>query len=972
MANLISLSTTQQAMEGYVEFYISCNPPLLPNGVSLVVTDLMEDLESVIIEVLYEPEVPWFKFITAVEHRLEVSRWMYSRLDKLLVAEAGAVDDKNSETGLDRPRSRSDIGLLTGKPHVISYPELKNTHNDALQGYEPFRYPEHLKSFAYKTVWRSLAPYEGVTVAKLLSKYEAFWPSSPASSSIEDLGGLTKCQISHNLQGSLLYIASNESRQALEAITRKLDTLASLMDAPLDTTSHLVFTECPKSTRLCYRWLTHTGLSKLTYVNPTTPEPEEVQEYSDIVGAVSLRIETFQSHGRPVPDSTLYPIMHRRSTESETEFLPFIGYRYGNKCPGTVATGKHKRTHPGSQPPYLEELDNKVNKLAKSKANSLSAGGLQASVTEFGGKTGGIDRTKRTVLKSHGEERQTSLQVDAVKEALELSNFASSNSNSSSDNRKVVYEWLGTVESEEDTKTTGSCPSMTDVKGNQDDVTNESPRPLPQAALYTFVPEEAPLIELEASPPRKEHGCPVVRSCVENLMDAPVDMPLIFSKHKDSLKDLYGTMRQQTAAPSWSKVASTKKSENEGEHQNFGRNIPVRVVTDNRAKTHGPEKKEPILSKKLHAFTPTNPNSRVVPGIDKPIWNQVDCSKITAQAETKLRELMEVIQMAPGRIIVKADFGRLCLKGVSPSLVNNGQEPFWSVNEVKGALNGGNPNVGFYSILTTSGEEANLIPQMSYDGSPWRLIEKQVYYEFSCVTEMEMTPLVVRVDAETFNHECLALAQDLSRAYVHCPQRAWDVKFSVSRINMGRITKDFEEFAATLVRSLGIKTNDIGEIEIDAEPDSASEWRIDRVSIHHVAKYQNNRKRPSCLTISMTRLVEKSSAVPRGRFRGQSVPALPPGKGRLGRWFEASISSVQATGLLQENAGLEFGEKTCWTPETLEKRGVLTAICEPALRMVSQMDPVGESNENQCGPGIGQGYNAVQDASERERMNPYW
>ncbi|KAF4990889.1 hypothetical protein FGRMN_8198 [Fusarium graminum] len=898
-------------MEGYVEFYISCNPPLLPNGVSLIVTDLVKDLGSVVIEVLYEPEVPWFKFITAVEHRLEVSRWMYSRLDKLLVAEAGAVDDKNSGTGLERPRSRSDIELLTKKPHVISYPELKNTHNDAFQDYEPFRYPEHLKYFAYRTVWRSPALYEGVTVAKLLSKYEALWPGSPANSSIEDLGELTKCQISHNLQGSLLYIASDESPQALEAATRKLDTLAGLMDAPLATTSHLVFIECSKSTKLCYRWLTHTGLSKLTYANPTTPEPLRVQEYNDIAGACS-------------------------------------------------------------QPSYLEKLDNKVNKPAKSKADRLSADGAQASATEFGAKAAGIARTKLTVPKSHKEERQTSLQVDALKTALNLSLFAPGNSISSPDNRKVVYEWLGTVESEEDTKTMDSFPSTTDVKSNQDDVTNESPRPLPHATLSTFVPEESPLIELEEPPPRKEFACPVVRPCIENLMDAPVDMPLIFSKHEDNPKNLYETMRQQTGAPSWSKVVSSKKSENEREHQNFGRNIPVRIVTDNRAKTHGPEKKETIPPNKLHASSPMTSNSRVVPGMDRPIWNQVDCSKIAAQAETKLRELMGVIQIAPGRIIVKADFGRLCLKGVSPSLVNNGQEPFWSVNEVNRALNDGNPNVGFYYILTTCGEEANLIPQMSYDGAPWRLTEKQVYYEFSCVKEAETTPLVVRVDAETFNHECLALAQELSRAYVHCPQRAWDLKFSVSRIDMGRITKDFEEFAASLVRSLGIKTNDIGEIEINAEPDSASEWCIGRVSIHHVAKYQNNRKRPSCLTVSMIRLVEKSPAVPRGKFRGQSVPVLPPGKGRVGRWFEASISSVQVAELLQENSGLEFGEKTCWDPETLEKRGVLTAICEPALMMVSQMDPVGESNENQHGPGISQGYNAVQDASERERMNPYW
>ncbi|KAM0353567.1 hypothetical protein ACHAPU_001579 [Fusarium lateritium] len=526
--------------------------------------------------------------------------------------------------------------------------------------------------------------------------------------------------------------------------------------------------------------------------------------------------------------------MPRGSTGLETEFLPFTGYRYGNKCPGTVATGQHKRTHQCSQPPSSEEPNNKANKLAKSKTNLLSISGAQASATEHGGKTGGNASTKHTVLKSHNEKRKTSLQVDAVKKALSVSVLALGNSNSSFDSR--VYEWLGTVESGEDTKTMGPCPSTTDVKSNQDDVTNEPPRPLPQATRSTLVPEESLLIELEAPPPPpgKKPGCPVVRSCVENLMDAPVNMPLVFSQQKDVPKDLHETMRQQTAARSWSNVASSKKSKKEDEHQSFGRNIPLRVVTDGRAKTRSPDKKEPVRSNKPppgrisnserlptkqeqqhgqgpeerhhgHMSTLMTSNSRVVPGMDKPIWDQADCSKIAAQAETKLRELMRVVQIAPGRIIVKADFGRLCLKGVSPSLVNNGKEPFWSANEVSRALNNGNPNVGFYSILTTSGEEANLIPEMSFDVAPWRLTKKQVYYEFSCVAETETTPLIVRVDAETFNHECLAMAQELSRAYVHCPQRAWDIKFSVSRINMGRITKDFEKFAASLVRSLSIK-----------------------------------------------------------------------------------------------------------------------------------------------------------------------
>lgn len=201
---------------------------------------------QMVIEVLYEPDIPWFKFITSVEHRLEVSRWMHSRLDNLLTAEAGEVDANQDESDLEF-KGRSDIEILTETPHIVSYPELQDILKDILQEYEPFRYPEHLKPLPYKTVWQCPELFEGVTVTKLLSKYKLLWPSSSGEPSIEDLGELTKCQISHNLQGSLLYIGSNEDAEAINTTTRKLDILAGLMVPITANFCHNVLTDlgCP-------------------------------------------------------------------------------------------------------------------------------------------------------------------------------------------------------------------------------------------------------------------------------------------------------------------------------------------------------------------------------------------------------------------------------------------------------------------------------------------------------------------------------------------------------------------------------------------------------------------------------------------------------------------------------------------------------------------------------------------------------
>ncbi|KAL4730375.1 hypothetical protein ACLX1H_002409 [Fusarium chlamydosporum] len=99
----------------------------------------------------------------------------------------------------------------------------------------------------------------------------------------------------------------------------------------------------------------------------------------------------------------------------------------------------------------------------------------------------------------------------------------------------------------------------------------------------------------------------------------------------------------------------------------------------------------------------------------------------------------------------------------------------------------------------------------------------------------------------------------------------------------------------------------------------------------------------------MIRVVErfpKTPEISENLYKGQSVPLTLPGNERVGQWFEASISSIKAEDMLQENVGLELGERTRWNPDALQRYGALTAICEPAIRMVRQMDRVGDSNEN--------------------------
>ncbi|KAF9771494.1 hypothetical protein IL306_010866 [Fusarium sp. DS 682] len=820
-----------------VEFYVSCNPPLLPKGVALIFASVEEKKNGLvsivkispqlyqyiifltiqgIFEILYEPEIPWFKIICQGTSQREISSWMHSQLEELVENEAGAIIQDEDEVDIGTFDTQPDIEVLEEEPHIIPFPSLRTIPKDILDQYDEFRYPDSIKDLPYKAVW-SVPESSGVSITQILSNYESLGSISPSGPSIDSLQALTNCALTHNLQGSLIYIGSDKSEQALLTVKQKLDNLAKFMDAPLAPTAHMIFTE--------------------------TPEGDDKQD----LGEAEYTLHRSSDTSREVDES---------------------------KAPQAV------------------------------KAEDVS--GMNAKVEQ---QTPTLDGQASLV--------QRLLDLDSPEE-LELLSFPN--------------------------------PSHPNINGRQDlmDI-NDGPITTPALMDETRMP-----IRLDTP------------ECLSEAQSTYSEV--IFGKTDDQKKDLFDTMGQKAApGQSWASIASKKGTEKQKDNKTLEQNSRDTVVSGNRSTARIPAASIPQEN------TSTNPQvTRIVPGIDMPTIDQVQYDEIVSQAENKLSKLVEVLQVAPGKVSVQAQFGRLCRKDTFPALVYDGQEPSWFVSKTVEALNTENPHMGFYPLLTTSGAEANLIPKMLSGKASWKLTGTRVFYEFLCVAE-KTRPFRVEVDARTFHHQCFPMATELSKAFVHCTRRAWDVKFSVSRMHMEGIADDMEVFAASLVRSMSIKTNDMKEIVIDVEPKGASKWCIDRVLIRHEAMYRDGAKGPSCLKITMTRRVEKLPGIPKGRYQGQSVPVAPPGNGQPSQWFEASISSVRGEEMLQENMGLKFGDKTHWTPETLQNQGVFKAICEPTMKMVSQMDQVGDSNSNGHGPRTDrQSYSAVQDSMARQQGVYFW
>ncbi|KAF5552731.1 hypothetical protein FPHYL_8879 [Fusarium phyllophilum] len=983
-----------------VEFYVSCNPPLLPKGVALIFASVEENNGLGIVEILYEPEIPWFKLITPRASQRKISDWMHSRLEELMESEADAVIRDEDEDDLSTSAIQPDIEVLVEDPHIIAFPSLQTILKDTLSQYDAFRYPAIIKTLPYKTVWR-VPESSGVTILQILSNYESLGSVLPLGPSIDSLQALTKCVITYNFQGSLLYIGSSESEQALGFAKQKLDTLANFMDAPLAPTTHMVFTETSSSATLCYRYMTHTGLSGLTYVDSAGADQSEDLEYASIPSAASLRMESLHRYRQHVPDRVKYPILETgKLTDWHPEFHPFSGYSYGNKCSGTVPIIENKRTQ---QKIHHQESDS-VGKIT-------------------------------TSTKGHRNLKHIGTDVPQVRKCLEDLRYQARND-------KKITNWLCSIDSSGDgdhlkpssfligdnekqdkgTATSLPCDSRPELSLGIEEprepwFVNTKDVPLMEAKIKDRMPGsdyQASLSQLPLGLEMPENSFEPLHfpspsglqsNATKDLMDindGPITTPALmdnmplhdrgnklqtisedqvihsevtFGKRNLQEKRIFDTMRQKAASGlSWASIASKKKDEKRDDKPTFGLTVPVAFVPGNRSATQrsATPTSEVIASLNPIPAEQKEEHLRIVPGMDMPSADEVEYSEFLSQAENKLHKLVEVLQIVPGKVSIQAQFGRLCRKDIHPSLVYDGQAPTWAVDKTLEALNTENPHMGFYPILTTSGAEANSIPRMFSGRSPWILTGKRVYYEFHCFAGKK-PEVIVEVDADTFEHQYFPPTTEVSKTFVHCTRRAWDVKFSVSRMYMEGMADDMEEFAASLVRSMSIETNEMGELVISSEPKSTSNLSVDRVRICHEAQYRNGGKGPSCLKVTMIRRVEKLPGIPKGTYRGQSVPVTPPANGRPGQWFETSISSVRAEEIFQENIGLEFGDKTHWTPEILHHQGVFRAISEPALQMVRKMDHVGDSNSNGQGPRSDQqSYSAAQDSKARQKGTYFW
>ncbi|KAH8737380.1 hypothetical protein BGZ61DRAFT_14663 [Ilyonectria robusta] len=1061
-------------MADYVEFYVTCNPPLLPTGVASTIAHLREaPHQDKVLEMLYEPEIPWFKIITAQEHQEEITHRIHSFLELLLEEETDVIDeDQPGDLPID-PKTRADVDLVTETPQVIPWSLYQHNKCADTTDYDEHRFPAQLEPLAFKTVWRGLESADGLSISDLFAKFDFLWAHPGQASGLQKLGAQVNCQFTHNMRGNLVYIGSDKEMECVRDAVRKLENLLALCNSLVPSSSHLVFTEDERITKLSFRWLTHVGLDKLTYLN--TGVSGTLVENRPLNRAASIRVEIIKARGRSELDETVYPIGTKQAVPFRPSFSAFADFEYRAKSPGfmPVDTSKELTPEPASKQ-NLQLPDTKSITCSSTSSVSTSvrmrttpavdvshgdkSRGSEVSRFAPGEPSFGVGNEGDTTV----EKTQTHESLGFVQEPLLQPNDTMRLSSAPSllgplAAADAVASWIAGIEAagfnpslygiselgppddvpamtdsipsfggdvlvnlEPDTESSVPPPNDEELSGllvgqlydssnlmefgqhHSHQATMATPNGIPTECLLDSDSPPgldygmfAPMNLLRQQEPQR--GSPTIRppvpsrvgihdgdllGCLEAHIDTPALMDefdgqgaatsapdtsgntigvgqeaeenalgKILRKMDSKEKELFYTMGQK-AAPSqtWAHVASQSKVQQKEEETSFGVNVPVKVRSN--LSRPGPQKleaqklEEQEAVRKMPKPTPTQPTTDGQGGTQS---KRANLSRVVDDTNKKAKELLKILQITPGHIRLEAKFGRICINDLETSLVNLGQGPSLDIHEI---LNFRHDSIGFHTILTTNGAEADLIPRMSLSqGQPWELYDKQVYYDIVCKSKDKDDLIMVEVNAATFNYVCRSPTQEFPGVYIHCARRSWDIQLSVSRIGSEEIPEDFRQFASSLIESLDISTDNEGQVVIKANPDKTSRWGVEGTSIRHIARYRNGSKSRNYLAITTTRVAQRIGG---SNYHGTTRPVPIPGKGPLSQWFEASIGSTRADELLRENVGLGFGDKTSWTPDQLVKEGLIKALCDPALKMVMQMDQVGRTNCNGEGLKVGQ------------------
>ncbi|RDA94195.1 hypothetical protein CP533_6575 [Ophiocordyceps camponoti-saundersi (nom. inval.)] len=902
----------------FCEFYVTCNPPLTPEGVSSVVAAIKDILEDEMeFEILYEPEIPWFKVVSSPIDKKLISDTLRKLLQSVVEEDADLVDPDQQQ----QHETPVDVKIMTEDSRVMPW----STHDAAAHDYHSrpdLYFPESMISLPQKRLWRGLETTDGWNIDMFYHRLKLRWDhlgnwNSPQGALLE----LLQCQISWNIRANLLYVGSDQlTPEAFEKAIRKLDNLLDV--ASYDWRSeHLIVTQEAGTYRFCFKYLTHVGQYRSTYLMEEAPEDHDpLYKAATICGESLDEDDQWNQIG---PSSA--PKKAGMKPGSMKVFGPFHDYEYHRKEPSAVSG-------------LFRTIGTIVDTI---RAPQVEPRDTSPAADVF--DLSGVESWRDAVQQAHSREIEESYLPPSLMPSLAPSQpqseplslidldpvmIPADDSERDSDLLRDVFcgpqVALG-VEEEETRQQLDRlfldtddliCLNPTTRALSSTDARNQNPKP---EALSSLLDEDVPPEEMQ---PSNGQG---------------VSPP--------ELKPSNG----RGVSPPELKPSN-------------GRGGPPPVMKPNNDREVSSTQATPLTT--VGVFVPKTQKSHLL--------------KMT---ETRVKELAGVLPLAPGLVSIELRFGRCYVNNLSPSQINNGHDrgPYFddasSMNQILGRL--GERSFGFSTALSACGPDMDDFVQMHPPSErPWKLCGTEAWYEVVCTPKLKKlngeaeAQMVVEIDAKTFEYRCRGMEQDLGCVYLHCVQRRWDMQVCISQRASLHDSPAHMAVAEALAASLASTTRD-GRLHVETTEDARLMATVDSVSVRHVARYRQADSN-SLLTVAMVRKLDKGERYEARRKWHTSLPRSPF-RGTPIIWYEASISSVRGRDMLAENVEMALGSKASYTCDDLEANGVFEDTCRPGLGIVNQMDDIGLLNDN----GMRMAHDShrtmiVQEKTKKKTEVVYW
>ena len=181
--------------------------------------------------------------------------------------------------------------------------------------------------------------------------------------------------------------------------------------------------------------------------------------------------------------------------------------------------------------------------------------------------------------------------------------------------------------------------------------------------------------------------------------------------------------------------------------------------------------------------------------------------------EDCLIDMASRARILPGKVSMEIVFGRIVLENIDEDVVNFGgvdsfepnYEPLRLLQEL---ATFDEANLRLHNTLSLDGNDANMLKDISWTPNPtkkWVLDDTEVFYDLNCRDVSTNCCFTIQINAKTFAYSFESQRYGLiDVAFVHCPDRSWDLSACLRATDTVYFEEKYGEFASSIVESLAV------------------------------------------------------------------------------------------------------------------------------------------------------------------------